>query len=1210
MRTTDVVLGTTVAGRSATLPGVERGVGLFINTLPMRVAVKPSQRLGDWMKGIQANQIGAQEHEHTSLAAIQRWSDAPSGRALFESIVVFENYPPPEGREPGNDLTVGNVTYAESSNYPLAVLVEVGESLEVVFVYDTARLSMEAIASLGSQMTKVLEEFVAGPDARLSSFRIVADKAEREMQAFGTGPPLDTDDRTIHEIISSVAARCPDSAAVSFDDRSITYRQLDNLADAMAARLAAAGVGPGRLVGLHVTQSIEMIVGMLGILKAGGAYVPLDPTYPVEHIRGLLTGDAIDVVLTDSEGLGDLPGSMIIIDVTGPAPAAPAIQRPRVTSDGLAYVIHTSGSTARPKGVMVTHRSLDPVGRFLLLSSFAFDSSVAGIFWTLATGGTLVLPPPHFERNVDGLLALAKCQRVTHTLCLPSLYRVLLDNAQHDELPSLQVAIVAGEACPSGVVASHFDRLPTTALHNEYGPTEATVWATVHKATAADQDSLLPIGRPIAGSSVFLLDEYGHRVPLGFPGELCIAGAAVTSGYLSRPDLTAERFVTVELDGARRRIYRSGDLATHRADGTIDFLGRVDRQLKIRGHRIEAGAVESALRELPSIDDVAVSGRAATGRGGTQLVAHVVAGDRLDVSRLTASLRASLPGFMVPDVIIPVDELPRLANGKVDIAALLDPAVASDSYVAPRTEAEATLCAIWSELLAVDAVGVRDDFFALGGDSIVSLQMISRARQAGVHIQPGQVTAHPTIESLAAAASISFGVHPDQRPVTGSVPLGPIQRWFFELDLAEPSHWNQSNLFELPVDVDVDALEVALQACLDRHDMLRVRFEKRADGWHQIIDGPRKIALEVIDETDPDLDAVVLSQQSSLDLETGPLHRTALIRRGPSSAWLLLIVAHHLIIDVVSWAILMEDMESAYRQALGGQSIELPPRTTAFRDWVTHLESVDRSDELGYWSRQGDVRGGSIDGGLEQSDREVTLELNAAATRQLLTVANDAYQTRSEDLLVAALSDVAAAWMSSDEVTIMMESHGRPSDIDGVDLSGTIGWFTSLYPVTLQRGADDASLIKAAKERLRAVPNRGVGYACLNYLDQEPNIRKQAMPPISFNYLSRTSEDRAGGILTWVSSLDDTTRSPRNTRPHLLEVVAEVRRNSLTMHWHYSSELHDEVTVAGLAQAHLDRLLQLVSHCTTPGAQGFTPSDFPESGFDQDELDRFLDRLE
>ena len=750
-RETDVVFGATIAGRDVAVPGVDRGVGLFINTLPVRLAVDAKESVADLWRKAQRHQQESFPFEQSSLAAIQQWADGPAGDALFESIFVFGNQPASVATEKSGLIPTG-VEFKEHSNYPLAILVDPGRRLRLRFIYDSARFADQAMESLADQTVHVLTQFAGDPGMPLAQLETLPTAEREQVRAYEAGPPLDPTEETIHELIGRAGAEQPEAAAVIFQDQVLTYGQLEEASTRVAVRLEAAGVGPNRPVGLYLRRSAEMIVGMLGILKAGGAYVPLDPDYPAGHIHRLLEEDEIDIVVTDAARRADLPAAISVVSIGASETDGASPARPEVPpgADDLAYVIHTSGSTGRPKGVMVTHRNLvqstrartvhygRPVDRFLLLSSFAFDSSVAGIFWTLTTGGTLVLPSPGLEHDINRLIGLAAAEQVTHLLGLPALYEMMLERADDGELDSLRVAIVAGEACPPRVQAAHLDRLPETELHNEYGPTEATVWCTAHRAAEADQGTPLPIGRPIAGTTVHLLDEHGHRVPAGFVGELWVGGDGVTGGYLNRPDLTAERFASVRLDEDQRRLYRTGDLACYRAsDNALLFLGRADVQLKIRGHRIEPGAVEEALRSHPAVAEATVSSRDTNGQGAAQLIGYAVFdGDAIDPRTLRDYLRDRLPPFMVPDVLVPLEALPRLANGKVDTAALPKPTVRSQSNpasgVLPQSEAEVALAAIWSEVLDVEQASVRadSDFFHLGGHSLMAIRVMSKIHAA------------------------------------------------------------------------------------------------------------------------------------------------------------------------------------------------------------------------------------------------------------------------------------------------------------------------------------------------------------------------------------------------------------------------------------------------------------------------------------------------
>lgn len=1211
VRSSDVVFGTTVAGRPMHLDGVDRAVGLFITTLPVRVHIEHDHSVAEWLRGIQSDLLAGQENQHVSLADIQRISDIVPGQALFESVLVFGNYPSQE-RSGGDELSIGTTSYVEASNYPLAVLVEMGSEPELILVYESDRFSADAVESLGRQLEQVLATIVTDSQSSLGSVRLVRDERAP------VGEPLETEATTILGVLAAAAR--PDQPAVVCEDRVITYAELEERSDRMAWQLMEAGTRRGDVIGLYLPRSIEMIVGILGVLKAGGAYVPLDPTYPAEHIQALLEGDDIGFVAGHSDWLSAVPETVVGIDIDD-LDTISSQEFPEVGPDDLAYVIHTSGSTGRPKGVMVTHGNLvastlarhayygEPVGSFLLLSPFAFDSSVAGIFWTLTTGGTLVLPAPGEEHDADAVVALIAKHSITHTLCLASVYDVLLDASGGEQLSSLQAVIVAGEACPPGLAASHFEQLGHTALYNEYGPTEATVWCTVHRATPSDD--VLPIGRPIAETRILLLDESLNLVPTGFAGEIFIAGAGVTPGYLGRPDLTAERFVSVRVGNAEERVYRTGDLGAWRRDGVLTYLGRSDSQLKIRGRRIEASAVEAALRAHPDIEEAVAVGWSSTGGSMTQLVTYIrsASGD-IDVNALKRSLEIKLPAFMVPDIVIPLAAMPRLPNGKVDTHSLPDPQGHighTDIHVPPRNDHERLLASIWCELLGVDSVGVRDDFFELGGDSIVSIRMMSRARQAGIYIRPGQIGASRTIEQL--AASTNDEPTSSNEAVRGSVPLGPIQQWFFEMDHPAHDQWNQSNLFALGDDVDLTALEGALRACIDQHDMFRARYTQNDDGWEQRIEPGHEFALAVADER-ADLDEVIRTCHQSLDIEAGPLLGAVLIQRPAGEEDLLFIAVHHLVVDVASWAILVDDIEQAYGQALAGESIDLPARSTSYHDWVRYLSSDAFMGEREFWTRS--TTGLANDGleywGSAASQQTIMVELESDVTAALFGEANEAYRTRPEELMIAALA-AAVPLQPGRSMRLALERHGRPDDVPGIDLSRTIGWFTAQFPVTLTASNSvDAKLLTQTKETVRAVPNGGLGYGTLRYLHRIPELAGNGEPEYLFNYLGRSSAD-GRGMLRWIAARDEEALHPDSHRAHRFEVVASVREGKLTVRWNFST-LHDDHSAAeSLASAHLDRLREIVSHCVEDGTGALTPSDFPAAGLGQGELDDLLDGL-
>ncbi len=626
----DVVFGVTVSGRPPALPGIEDAVGLFINTLPMRIQTPGDANLNDWLREIQSQLIQMRDLEYSPLSKVQSWSEIPRGQPLFDSVVVFENYPSSDALVTNSALEVSEIQVLDQSNYPLALLILPKDEIELICIHDPERFSSEFIGQLTNDFVSILKQFTQASATQLadispgpgSSFMSVCGRATTESPSGCC---------RIHDLFERNARQSPDAIAVVSEERTLTYRQLENCANSLARELRDQGVGPDARVGIYCERSCELIIGILAVLKAGGAYVPLDPRYPDDHIRFIAADAEIDVVLVPDTLKQRVPVDaaklVTISDLDWLADDSidpPAVQ---TNGDNVAYVIYTSGSSGKPKGVLVSHRNLlhstfarmalyrAPVGRFLLLSSFAFDSSVAGIFWTLCDGGTLVLPRPGAEQDAKELLQLIADQQITHTLCLPSLYSILINDARHDQVVSLEVSIVAGEPCSFPVYEAHRNKAPGAMLYNEYGPTEATVWSTVYRLTDADVGQQIPIGKPIPGSSVYVLDRRGRPAPVGVPGEVFIGGDGVAVGYLNRPELTSECFVLRTIgDSGPSRLYRTGDLACYRPDGNLMFLGRADRQVKIRGYRIELGEIEQVLRQHPAVSEAVTIARDKTNR--------------------------------------------------------------------------------------------------------------------------------------------------------------------------------------------------------------------------------------------------------------------------------------------------------------------------------------------------------------------------------------------------------------------------------------------------------------------------------------------------------------------------------------------------------------------------------------------------------------------
>lgn len=626
----DVVFGTTVSGRPPQLTGIESAVGLFINTLPLRVRIDDSSVV-DWLRRIQKDQVLARDFELSPLASVQQWSDVPRGSALLQSIVVYENYPDVnDDALDSQQLSVEAIEHHEQSNYPVALLVVPGAQIDLRIVHDQTQFSKTFACQLLENVEQRLATFISNANAKIGELPHLSEVVQQKIvyDWNDTACEFDTH-RSIHSLIEAQAVEHPDAIAVAFGGQTMTYRVLNEKSNKLAQAIQAGGVSPQSHVGVFVDRSFDMIVGILGILKSGSAYVPLDPTYPAEQLQRLADTARLSAVVTLQSRSADVPrGPWKTIEMDN-LESQNATKNKSHVENGLprdgestAYVIFTSGSSGQPKGVPISHQNLinstlarrefygAPVERFLLLSSFSFDSSLVGIFWTLVDGGTLVLPPPKAEQDLRHLATLIEEHRITHLLALPTLYELLLKHSPATQLSSLKTAIVAGEAASGTLVDQHHSSLSNTRLYNEYGPTESTVWCTACELTVNETATPIPIGRPISNTHAYVLDPQRRAVPPGVCGELHLSGAGLTKGYLDQPELTKSKFVLNPFgDAQNKRMYRTGDLAYFRSDGQLVFAGRIDQQVKIRGHRIELGEIENVLLQHAAVNEAVATAR-------------------------------------------------------------------------------------------------------------------------------------------------------------------------------------------------------------------------------------------------------------------------------------------------------------------------------------------------------------------------------------------------------------------------------------------------------------------------------------------------------------------------------------------------------------------------------------------------------------------------
>ncbi|GAA5609547.1 non-ribosomal peptide synthetase [Streptomyces platensis] len=745
----DVVFGMTMTHRPAELDGIEDTLGLFINTLPLRVQPAPHRPFAASCAQVQAAQTRMRGFLSSPLAEVQQWSDAEPGEPLFDSIMTILNVPRIGnlGRRTG-ELDVRGGEYRYHTNYPLAVLVIPDEEITLRIGYDRSRFDAAAVERMLGHFATILETVATDFTLPAGRISLLTREERRMIDASGAGEAVAPPGLCAQQLFEERAERTPDATAVTFRGTSLAYGQLDARANQLAHLLAEHGIGPESRVGLCLDRSVDLVVAMLGVLKAGGAFVPLDPAYPADRLDFMSRDAELSLLLTSSTAQRQLPRlavRSILLDEQTEALDRHSTEpvSSGVRPDNLAYVIYTSGSTGRPKGALITHDGLvnsclaqqdafgtGPEDRVLQWASPSFDASVFEVFLALGAGAALCLAPQEEVIPGPGLVDLLARESISCLVMAPSALAALPLEAPA-RLPGLRTIVLGGES----VSTTLLDRWCTgRRIFNVYGHTETSIWATVEECAA---DGRPPsVGRPVRGIQVHLLDSSGQPVPDGVAGELYLGGVGVGRGYLNRPRLTAERFPANPFsDVPGSRLYRSGDLLRRRADGRLDFVGRVDGQAKIRGLRIETGEIESALREHPTVKDAAVMVRAGLGGEGTdqRLVAYLLLrpGDERPAEDWRLFLRTTLPDYMVPNSFVTLDSLPLTSNGKLDYAALPEPgrSVPTDGQTAPLTPLESRMAELWAQTLGLDSVGAHEDFFALGGNSIKATRIASRIRQ-------------------------------------------------------------------------------------------------------------------------------------------------------------------------------------------------------------------------------------------------------------------------------------------------------------------------------------------------------------------------------------------------------------------------------------------------------------------------------------------------
>ncbi|MDO5580378.1 MAG: amino acid adenylation domain-containing protein [Planctomycetia bacterium] len=1199
-------------------------VGMFVKTVPVVLAASESAS-AEIMKIIQ-NQLFESDQYHyypySRLAA--KYGIHPEINFIWQER---------EGRARilnGNAAQIIPLSL-DTPKFPFSMeIIPEEDHYRISFEYDRGRYSESDLRIFADSFIHLIQQMIRPENIQKSPnhLPIVSNEERSRILALGSGEIRECGKSALFlDRFYESAERFPEKTAVVAQNGSLTYRELNDLSDRLAKRLSALGVHRNTFAALMLPRIKEIMVGILGIFKAEGAYIPLDSDYPNDRLLYMLEESGAKVLITlrsiyekkNSEN-GFSADTVLFLDdpdlgICGdcgkdPCPEEDQRSFPREQNepDSFAYMIYTSGSTGKPKGVIIRHRSLaaylawniDLFGisdsdNICCPSSFSFDASIDDLFDPLAVGGTLHILPSSLRRDLFELDRYIREKKIAGGSFSTRLGMELIEQYA----PPLRYLFIGGEKL-------YPVRKCNTMIVNGYGPTEFTVNSHYHIVDQEKDTGQIPIGRPVPDSRSYVLDNHGQLLPIGVPGELCLAGVQIAKGYWNRPELTRERFLPdpYALDEKKDYYYRTGDLVRWNHEGELIYLGRIDHQIKLRGYRIELSEIESVLLQFPAIRSAAVVLKSIA--GSDHLSAYYCADREINTEDLRLFLSEKLTEYMIPDFWIQMKELPLAPGGKIDRKNLPDPIIAPEKqYDPPATRREEIAASVFSLILQMDRPGMNESFFAMGGDSIKAIRAVSLLRQKGYAIPVSDILKLKTIRLIAQNMSEQTGSEKSavDSPI-GELPLTFIQRKFFEMNLPSPNHFNQSILLESEKRIDENILDKVLKALSDHHDMLRVRFSK---GKQIISPASEKtsFARESVDlsnEISPSekMRAIAEEAQRSLSLEKGPVFKAVLFHTSEKS--FLLFIIHHLAVDGVSWRILIDDFKYLYDCIECGERIFLPAKTISFKRWseeiLKYRESNTLLSELAYWREVQKSLSESASNG-ERSFQFYQFSADAKTSSELLGKASFAYNTEINDLLLTALYRTMITGKEPKDpakgLSVDLEAHGREAIADHLPIDRTVGWFTSIYPVILcSEDADIRSTIRSIKEILRRVPLHGIGYGILQYIG-DPLLRRDIGSKVAFNFLGDLSE-RSGKEIFRINS-DDPQGTPIPSENYFgpdLQFNGQIKNGHFEFRVNYDSSVYTSDQAADLGNRFLGELKKIADHCLSVSCPEKTASDLGE----------------
>ncbi len=1250
--TEDVVFGSVTSGRPPDIEGIDETIGLFINTVPCRVNCDSNARFVDVMNKVKNGFSDSNSVSYIGLWDIQK--STPMGTKLIDNILVLENYgfEDTEGSFKTDDLEMLDMTATEVTNYDLDINVYMDHCLRIRASYNTGVYEKSIIVNIERHMRRIVESIVKNPEIQVKNIDIVSEEEKETLIKRFNGNDKDFPaDRTIHQLFEEQVKKSPEDIAVAWGNEKRLYRELNKKANQIARLIRREGIAADDTVGILLERSPLMIESILGTWKAGGAYIPIDSTYPVERMVGILEDSNTKLLISETRYISRelesrYKGTIIKLDLV-----SAALEKEngedlllKVEPQHLAYVIYTSGSTGKPKGAMVEHigmmnhmmakvSELELTADSIIVqnASQCFDISVWQFFAALICGGKTVIYNNDTIMNPEKFVRKVLEDKATILEVVPSFLDVMMDLLEENRVKfeTLRYLVVTGEEVKAKLVQKWFNIFSGIKMVNAYGPTEASDDITHHIMDRWSEVNSIPIGKPIQNFNIYIVDEYMHLCPIGVKGEILVSGIGVGRGYLNDKEKTEQAFMTDPFaKKCNVRLYKTGDLGRWLADGTIAFCGRKDYQVKIRGFRIELGEIESHILQYKGIKNTVVIDRQDE-NGNKYLCAFITVEKEGAIEGITEHLRNILPEYMIPNYFIQLDAMPLTPNGKIDRKVLNHYEINARDHVRdeePKTKVEKILADVWGKIFGMENVGLHDNFFAIGGDSIKAMQVTSGLMKQGFKLKVFDLVNYPTIKQCAKYIK-SADESIEQKIVQGQVELTAIQKRYFQEIYKENLHYNQSVLLFSTKRIHKQHMERAFNESIIHHDALRMQYENLNNTFLQYNQGIEDLnfrlnVYDLRDSTDDvkDIPALIQKAQESIDIQSELLVKADIYKTRAGDY--LFIVIHHLIIDGISWRVLLEDLETIYDQLANHEEVKLPLKTYSFKHWAKHIlhyaNGEDILQEVPYWRElekkqipdlptDHDIHCRLIKD-LESIERALPKEY----TQKLLKQTHIPFNTEINDILLTALARTILRWTGNNRTLVHMEGHGRESLDSEIDISRTVGWFTAIYPVILEL-KDQSNIgrqIKAIKEGLRTIPNKGVGYGLLKYLRSETDslgLHFSLKPEIIFNYLGQFDNTLTSQDLT-VSRLKTYSDKGNDiSEPYKLYLNGYVSDGILTLEFKYNKYEFNSETVRHISHSYITLLQEIIDYCCNIKETRFTPSDFSHKELSQEDVDGIMD---